>query len=649
MRMHLASAQRHQRHRRVLRLDVLENRDVPAPVLVDPNLTFRTVIGGLTTPTSIAVLGNDDLLVLEKNTGMVKHVVNGAVQATVLDLAVNNSSERGLLGIALDPKFRTNHAVYLYWTQPADPAPGDGTFPSVRQGPDQPVLGADASDLLAVPLLGNRVDRFLLQGDTLVWDKNLIRLRVFQNDGVATPPNQGDDGQPARGNHDAGVIRFGRDGKLYVIVGDTGRRGITQNNFLGPIPDDQFGGPNADDAHFTGVILRLNTDGTAPPTNPFFNFGRLLSSVDPEAGRNLQKVYAYGIRNSFGLAFDPITGNLWDTENADDAFDEINLVKRGFNSGWIQLMGPLDRIDEFKLIETTMFNLTLQQLRYSPDRIADSPAEARSRMLNLPGSQYSDPEFSWKFAVPPTALEFTTGASLGRDYAGDLIVGNVVGQLMDFNLALSRTRFRFAQPGLQDLVDDNATKAVPVESAPLVFGTDFGTITDLQRAPGDGLYVVSLTDGAIYRVFRKGQTFRAHATGAEEVPPRTTTGTADLELMTIHNGQAIQFTLSVEGLSNVVAAHLHLGIPGQNGPVVVSLFAAPAGGGPASGVIAQGEITAADLEGPLAGMSLANLINEIKRGRIYMNVHTDDGVAPPDTGPGDFPGGEVRGQVALVP
>jgi glucose/arabinose dehydrogenase len=649
MRTHLATAQRRPRHRRPLRLDVLESRDVPAPVLLDPNLAVRPVITGLDLPTSIAVLGNDDLLVLEKNTGMVKHIVNGVVQDTVLDLAVNNSSERGLLGIALDPKFRINHAVYLYWTQPADPAPGDTTFPSVQQGPDQPALGADTSDLLAVPLLGNRVDRFILQGNALVWDKNLIRLRSFQNDGVATPPNQGDDGQPARGNHDAGVIRFGRDGKLYVIIGDNGRRGILQNNFLGPIPDDQFGGPMADDAHFTGVILRLNTDGTAPATNAFFNFGRQLSFVDPEAGRNLQKVFAYGIRNSFGLAFDPITGNLWETENGDDSFDEINLVRRGFNSGWIQLMGPLDRIDDFKLIETTMFNLTLQQLRYSPDRIANSPEEARARMLNLPGSQYSDPEFSWKFAVPPTALEFATGASLGRDYAGDLIVGNLVGQLMDFNLTLARNRFRFTQPGLQDLVDDNTTKSVAVESAPLVFGTDFGTITDIHRAPGDGLYVVSLTDGAIYRVFRKGQVFRAHATGAEEVPPRPGTGTADLDMMVIRNGTAIQFSLSVEGLSNVVAAHLHLGIPGVSGPVVVSLFSAAPGGGPASGVIAQGEITAASLQGPLAGMSLASLINQMKLGRIYVNVHTDDGIAPPDTGPGDFPGGEVRGQVALVP
>ena len=438
-----------QRNRRILRLDVLENRDVPAPVILDPNLAVRPVVSGLTTPTSIAVLGTNDLLVLEKDTGQVKRVVNGVVQDTLIDLAVNNASERGLLGIALDPNFRRNQAVYLYWTQPADPAPGDGTFPSVRQGPDQPALGADTGDVLAVPLLGNRVDRFILEGDSLVWDRNLIRLRVFQNDGVATPPNQGDEGQPALGNHDGGVIRFGRDGKLYVIVGDLGRRGLLQNNLLGPVPDDQFGGPFPDDAHFSGVVLRLNTDGTAPSSNPFFGFGRAVSVLDPELGENLQKVYAYGIRNSFGLAIDPFTGNVWDTENGDDSFDEVNLVRRGFNSGWIQTMGPLERVDEFKQIETTFGAMTLQQLRYPPSRIADSPAEAQARMLNLPGSQYSDPEFSWKFAVPPTALEFATSASLGRDYSGDLILGNGAGQLMDFNLNFSRTGFRFSQTGLR--------------------------------------------------------------------------------------------------------------------------------------------------------------------------------------------------------
>ena len=104
----------------------------------------------------------------------------------------------------------------------------------------------------------------------------------------------------------------------------------------------------------------------------------------------------------------------------------------------------------------------------------------------------------------------------------------------------------------------------------------------------------------------------------------------------------------MEGLSNVTAAHLHLGLPGVDGPVIVTLFEAEPGGGPVSGRLAKGEITAADLEGPLAGMTLADLIAEIENGRVYLNVHTDDGIDPPNTGPGDFPGGEVRGQVTVL-
>jgi hypothetical protein len=133
------------------------------PTLRDPKLGVRSVITGLVTPISLAFLGSNEILVLEKNTGKVQHVVNGAVQNTALDLAVNNSSERGLLGIALDPKFASNHFVYLHWTCQA-PHPTDPFFPSLEQCPTTPSLGADTDDILAVPLLGNRVDRFIWDG-----------------------------------------------------------------------------------------------------------------------------------------------------------------------------------------------------------------------------------------------------------------------------------------------------------------------------------------------------------------------------------------------------------------------------------------------------------------------------------------------------
>jgi len=230
-----------------------------------PNLAVRTAASGLVTPVSLAFLGESDMLVTEKNTGRVQRIVDGALHSTVLDLAVNFGSERGLLGMALHPDFPANPGVYLYWTQSS--------------------TGADTNVLANVPLLGNRVDRFVWDGATLMFDHNVIMLRALQPPFAAKPtPVNG------RGNHNGGVIRFGPDGKLYIIIGDNGRRGQTQNLEFGPfgpgMPDDQFGGPQPDNAHLTGVVLRLNDDGTTPPDNPFFSVGAAMGG---EVGANVNQ------------------------------------------------------------------------------------------------------------------------------------------------------------------------------------------------------------------------------------------------------------------------------------------------------------------------------------------------------------------------
>ena len=471
---------------------------VTGPTILHPRLGLRTVVSGLVTPTSVAFLGADDLLVLEKDTGKVVRVVGGVVgDPPVLDLAVNFGSERGLLGIALHPDFPATPFVYLYWTEST--------------------TGADTAVLSETPLLGNRVDRFVWDGSTLTFDRNLIRIRAIQEDGAAEPAGQGDEGQPARGNHDAGVIAFGPDGKLYILVGDVGRRGQLQNLPSGPtatglgptVPDDQFGGPEPDDAHFTGVIVRLNEDGTTPSDNPFFAAG---AAVGGEVGANIQRIFAYGIRNSFGMAFDPVAGNLWMQENGEDAFDELNRVEPGMNGGWIQIMGPVDRIAEYKAIETTSLHHedfpNLQQFRWEPERIADSPQEALSRLFVLPGSRYSDPEFSWKHVLAPAGIGFVSGGGLGRQFSGDLFVGFSVpeplgGPLFHFNLTGNRRAIAVNDPRLADQVADNLTFHDLTESESLLIGRDFGVVTDIETGPNGNLFVVSLSDGAIYEIFRR--------------------------------------------------------------------------------------------------------------------------------------------------
>jgi aldose sugar dehydrogenase len=488
------------------------------PTVVDQNLGVRTAVSGLVTPSTIAFLGPNDFLVLEKNTGQVKRVVDGVVRDVVLDLSVNFASERGLLGIALHPDFPTDRGVYLFWScRSTAPFDGDPFRPEEQECSDDPgaMFGQpDTDDLLRVPLRGNRVDRFVWTESGLEFDHNLIQLRSFQHDGAPEPPGQNDQAQPARGNHDGGVLAFGPDGKLYIAVGDLGRRGQMQNLAQGPTPptpDDQFGGPEPDNAHLSGAILRLNDDGTTPVDNPFFTAG---SQIPGEAGSNVQRLFAYGLRNTFGIAFDPVSGNLWDQQNTDDAFDELNRVERGMNGGWIQIMGPVDRIAQFKQIELTLPpsggvpGAQLQQIRWPPSNIADSPGEALSRLFALPGSRYSDPEFSWKFAVPPGGIGFLASRGLGPQYANDLFAGAATpntlgGHLFRFNLTGNRRGIAVDDRRLEDRVADNNAKNDITESETLLFGSGFGVGTDVETGPNGNLFVVSLSHGAVYEIFRR--------------------------------------------------------------------------------------------------------------------------------------------------
>jgi glucose/arabinose dehydrogenase len=468
--------------------------------MLDPNLQVTTVLGsGLNQPIGIVFLGSvNDYFVLEKASGQVKRVIGGALQPTpVLDLAVNSNSERGLLSMVLHPNFPATPHAYIYWTESS--------------------TGADSSALSQVPLLGNRVDRFIWNGSTLTLDRNLIQLRARQTDNIAVPGHPGTNNANENGNHNGGVMRFGPDGKLYVFMGDQGRRGWMQNlpnsPFLtAPQQDDTFGGPAPDNAHLSGVILRLNEDGSTPADNPFFAAG---AAIGGEVGANIQKVFSYGHRNGFGMAFDPVGGSLWETENADDAYSELNRVTPGMNGGWIQLAGPISRLSDWKFIETTQFNGFLQQVRYPPTRAAYTAALAMSRLFMLPGATYKDPELSWRYEIGPAGATFVHGNALGAEYSGTLWIGSSRsfqqvggngGSLYRIRLSADRLNVDVsADPRLADRVADNVLRLQKfdgTESETLQIGVGFGTTPSIEQGPDGNLYVVSITDGAIYRISR---------------------------------------------------------------------------------------------------------------------------------------------------
>ena len=415
------------------------------PVVRDGTLTVTPVVSGLNSPTNIAFIGSNDILILQKNDGRVLRAISGVLQSdSVLDLNVDNASERGLLGIALHPNFPATPSVYLYVTESA--------------------AGADSS---GAPL-ANRVYRYTWNGNALVSPGLILSLPV-------TPGP----------NHNGGVITFGPDGKLYVVIGDLNHNGQLQNIGSGPAPDD------------TSVILRINDDGSIPEDNPFF-----------AQGGNLAKYYAYGIRNSFGLAFDPITSKLWMTENGPEAYDEINLVEPRFNSGWKQIMGPASRT-----------------------------VNGTANLVQFPGSHYDDPKFSWFRTVGPTGIAFLGSTALGAGYQFNVFVGDINnGNLYRFRPNAARNGFIFDGAGLADLVADNSA-----ELDELILGTGFNGITDVTTGPDGRLYVVSFGDGTVYAI-------ASNQPPPDNFPPDTSITSGPSGVITTRNA-----TFSWTGTDNATA------------------------------------------------------------------------------------------------
>jgi glucose/arabinose dehydrogenase len=370
------------------------------PTIKDLNLKVETVATGLALPTTMAFIGPNDILVLEKNKGTVQRIINGQMLAEpLLRINVSSEVERGMLGIATSQDNQTGKSkVFLYYTE------SEGGEP-----------------------VASRLYRYELTNEKLVNPVLLLDLPA-----VPGP------------RHNAGNIMIGPDNNLYVSVGDLDGHTTLAQNVKG-----------ASGLDGSSAILRITQDGKA-----------VGQGMLGESGIS-KKYYAYGLRNSFGMDFDPVTGKLWDTENGASYGDEINFIEPGFNSGWLQVQG------------------------IAPDNFNTEDLE------NFQGKgNYSDPEFVWTDTVGPTAIKFFCSDRLGNQYKNDIFVSDITqGNIYHFDLTGNRTNL-ILDGLLADKMSNNST-----ENRDIIFGEGFGGISDLEVGPYDGyLYVVSLGHGNIYRI-----------------------------------------------------------------------------------------------------------------------------------------------------
>lgn len=379
--------------------------------LGDPNLresTFKLdkIVDGFSRPTGMSFLGPNDFLVTEEDTGKVKRVIDGRISQTVLDVDVSTNDSRGLIGID-STNVANKTFVFLYFTESSSKDDGEP--------------------------IGNRLYRYELINGQLTNQKLLLDMPAG--------PGSKDNGGP---------IVIGPDNNVYSVVGhvagdgDKGHETKAQNFKRGPDADGSSG------------IHRVTIDGNIVDSG-------ILGSTE-----SLGSYYAYGIRNTFGMDFDPITLKLWITENGVYSNDEINLVEPGFNGGWKHVTGLAP--SNFDYTELVTFN----------------------------GSgKYSDPEFVWNNTVSPTALLFFNSDKFGPDYKNDMFVGDYeFGRIYHFGLNSKRDAL-LLNGSLADKIADNDS-----ELQNNIFGEDFGVPTDLEIGPDGMLYVSSLRDGAIYRISR---------------------------------------------------------------------------------------------------------------------------------------------------
>jgi glucose/arabinose dehydrogenase len=394
------------------------------PIVNDQRLNVELYFKGLKAPTSMMFLGPDDILVTQKNEGTIERILNGTKQIhPLIKVPVASKDERGLLGLAMsrDPVSNKTY-VFVYYTEKGS---------------------------MKGQILGNRIYKYELgENATKLLNPKLLLSLPWE-------PGPG---------HNGGVLKVGPDKNIYITIGDVTRTGHNESRIYETQAQNLR---EAKDPDGRAGILRITQDGAAVGNG-------ILGSEHP-----LNLYYAYGVKNSFGIDFDPVTGNLWDTENGPTFGDELNLVEPGFNSGWKQIQGIWN------------VNTTLDKAGLAPNNpvgLVDFNQKGR----------YSSPEFTWDRSVGPTALKFLDTEKLGSEYKNNILVGDIkFGNIYYFKLNHDRKSLDLVK-GLTDKIAQTRE-----ELSDVVFGHGFGGITDLEVGPDGFLYVLvyDKQDGRIYKIY----------------------------------------------------------------------------------------------------------------------------------------------------
>jgi aldose sugar dehydrogenase len=424
--------------------------DIGNPIFNLPGFTSEVVAEGLTLPTTMAFLSQSDILVLEKDKGTVMRVGDGVVQPQpLLDVNVATEVERCMCGIAVSQNNEMGKTyVFLYYTE----AEGqDGGTP-----------------------IANRLYKYELVDDSGGGGINIGNNNSIPFAARLSNPQLLIDLPALPGpRHNGGAITIGPDDNVYVPIGDTDK------------VEDETEAQNEPDfpADGTSGILRVTQNGEPIVDSATGEY--VLGNSYP-----LNLYYAYGIRNSFGIDFDPVTGNLWDTENGPGHSDEINLVEPGFNSGWNQIAGIWTRGGG--------------DPREGGGTIASEQPEGLAGLVNFGGrGQYHSPQLTWLYTIGPTAIKFLDSDKYGTGYKNDIFLGDIhAGNIYHFKLNQDRTELVLAEP-LNDKIANTEEESFSNE---VVFATGFGGISDIEVSPYDGyMYVVSLGQGKIFRILPTGE------------------------------------------------------------------------------------------------------------------------------------------------